>query len=282
MILEKNFLGVFLRIFSALIVFIIFIAGQASSQEFRTITPAPNDRSAALPEAWLGAAPSPVTAGEVVVSIGTNVILDHNPRHYGITGIAVQETGNEPCKIELLGRLLDPAMNDPNRVIGTARLPGCEPGQNNSWRAATLAGLSNQFVREIHTCHGAIKLRPKLQPIVGVQKLKGLSVAALAIDEASGVFVELPMLPCIDRHTPHCFARPNCQAWGNSVACPTGKILTSITVSHYAENNRPPNAFFKIRPHCERLVGPTPRPTENTANPGSPSQATTIRSSTVR
>ena len=220
----------------------------------------PQGRSGGLIPAGPNSANQPVVAGELYVEVGTNPVihLAHEPRYYGITAIAIQETNKAPCKIELYGKLLDPEMVSYEQLVGTARLRGCDGGKNKSWRQATLDDQPHQFVREIQTCHPA--------PVAGRNyKVKGLSVGAFTIHEPSGQMIDLPRMPCIDGSTPHCFARPRCGHWGKIATCPSGQIVKAVTVSHYADNDDPPGAVFQIQPHCEivkRVPLPSTPPTD--------------------
>jgi hypothetical protein len=185
------------------------------------------------------------TAPKLRVDIGTNVLLEHEARFYGVTAIAIQETGDEPCKVEIYGRILDPNFSSKDVILGTGRLTDCDPGRTDSWRAATVVGRRQEFIREAQMCH-PLGATPWHHPI----KLKGLSVSTAFID-ADGDMRALPMQPCVDRETPHCFARPHCKIWGLPAGCPAGQIVTGVTMYHFAENNRPPQAFYAIGLHCQ-------------------------------
>ena len=78
------------------------------------------------------------------VDIGTNVRLPHDKKFYGVTAIAVQETGDEPCKVELYGRLLDPSAPSESVLVGAWTLFGCDAQRTDSWRAATLVAQPRQ------------------------------------------------------------------------------------------------------------------------------------------
>src|SRR4051794_39863238 len=69
------------------------------------------DRLPALPVSGPHDVLGPVTGSEgyydvLRVIVGTDVTLPHEPKFYGVTAIAIQEKGDEPCRIELYGRLL--------------------------------------------------------------------------------------------------------------------------------------------------------------------------------
>ena len=83
----------------------------AHAQRVRTYVS--GDRLPALPLSGPHDVLGPVTGSEgyydvLRVVIGTDVTLPHEAKFYGVTAIAIQEKGDEPCRIELYGRLLDP------------------------------------------------------------------------------------------------------------------------------------------------------------------------------
>ena len=73
------------------------------------------------------------------IDIGTNVTLPHDKKFYGVTAIAMQEKGDEGCKVELYGNLLDPDEPSSDILLGSGVLFGCDEQWTSSWRAATLA-----------------------------------------------------------------------------------------------------------------------------------------------
>ena len=179
---------------------------------------------------------------ELRIDIGTNVILPHDKKFYGVTAIAMQETGDEGCKVELYGRLLDPEGSPDNILVGIGTLFGCDEQWTNSWRAATLVSQPGTFVRSVRACY-------QDSPFLEL-KMKGLMVSpALLMNDAR--ILPLPEMPCIDKATPHCFKRPHCGNWLEAVYCPLDEILTGVTVFHYPENDRPPRAISAIQPWCQ-------------------------------
>jgi hypothetical protein len=177
------------------------------------------------------------------VDIGTHVTLPHDKKFYGVTAIAMQEEGDEGCKVELYGNLLDPDEPSSDILLGSGVLFGCDEQWTSSWRAATLASQSNTFIRSVRACYSN---SPWIQ-----KKIKGLMVSGALLVSTDGQLFSLPEMPCIDKKTPHCFARPNCGSWHDVVYCPTGQILTGVTVYHYAENDKPPRAISAIQPWCQ-------------------------------
>ncbi|MGF1475353.1 MAG: hypothetical protein ACFB6S_07300 [Geminicoccaceae bacterium] len=246
--------------FSLALVLMIALPQPGLSQQIHTYReqPSAGDRSPQTPNIsgpgeFVGVQPYD-DAGVLRVIIGDNVALPSKPRFYGVTAIAIQETTDEPCKVELWGTLLDPESGSDDRLLATAKLAGCEGGRKSNWRAATLAGLSNQFVREVQMCHPVSDITP-WSPIT--PKLKGLSVSAAAVLDGAEV-IDLPTMPCIKNQTNHCFVRANCGQWSNRAACPSGQIVVGVNMYTYAENNRPPDAFYGIEPIC-RKVGRRPQ-----------------------
>jgi hypothetical protein len=179
------------------------------------------------------------------VDIGTGVTLPHKKQFYGVTAIAMQEKGDEGCKVELYGNLLDPDEPSTDILLGTGTLFGCDEQRNSSWRAATLVGQSNTFVRSVRACY-------QNSPFIEL-KLKGLMISSATLISTDGQLLPMPEWPCVDKKTPHCFARPHCGNWLNAVSCPTGQILTGVSVYHYAENDKPPRAISAIQPWCQGL-----------------------------
>jgi hypothetical protein len=179
------------------------------------------------------------------IDIGTNVSLPHDKKFYGVTAIAMQETGDEGCKVELYGNLLDPDEPSSDILLGSGILFGCDEQWTSSWRAATLASQPNTFVRSVRACY-------QNSPFIEM-KMKGLMVSGALLISTGGQLFPLPEMPCIDKKTPHCFARPHCGNWLNTVYCPTGQIITGVTVYHYAENDRPPRAISAIQPWCKTV-----------------------------
>jgi len=178
------------------------------------------------------------------IDIGTGVQLPLDKKFYGVKGIALQETGDEPCKLELYGSLLDPNASSATVLVGQWTLFGCELQRTDSWRMATLAALPRHFVRSVRACHGA-------SPFVDL-KMKGLMVSSAAVLD-DGSIVALPELPCVDRKTPHCFARPHCKSWATLSTCPPNQIVVGVTIYYYAENDVPPRAISAIQPWCQGI-----------------------------
>jgi hypothetical protein len=189
----------------------------------------------------------PVPSYEVLrIDIGTGVTLPHKKQFYGVTAIAMQEKGDEGCKLELYGNLLDPDEPSTDILLGTGTLFGCDEGGDASWARATVNTQPNQFVRSVRACYGN-------SPFVDL-KIKGLMVSAAALVSDNGKLLSLPEFPCVNEDkTPHCFARPHCGSWSNMVTCPVGEIVTGVSVYHYAENDRPPRAISAIQPWCQGL-----------------------------
>jgi hypothetical protein len=90
------------------------------------------------------------------IDIGTGVTLPHKKQFYGVTAIAMQEEGDDGCKLELYGNLLD--RNEPSLdiLIGTGTLDGCDEEGNSSWRRATVNTQPDHFVR-------SIRARPRMK-----------------------------------------------------------------------------------------------------------------------
>ena len=183
------------------------------------------------------------------VDIGTNVTLPHDKKFYGVTAIAMQEKGDEGCKVELYGNLLDPAEPSSDILLGTGTLFGCDEHRTISWRAATLVSQPNTFIRSVRACY-------QNSPFIEM-KMKGLMVSGALLVSTDGQLFSLPEMPCVDKKTPHCFARPHCGNWLETVYCPTGQILTGVTVYHYDDNGKAPRAISAIQPWCKgvRLAG---------------------------
>jgi hypothetical protein len=177
------------------------------------------------------------------IDIGTNVALPHKAQFYGVTAIAIQEQGDEPCRIELYGRLLDPDESQADLLVGTGTLFGCGEEWNSSWRAATMVAQPHTFINGVQACYPNFPQATK--------KLKGLIVTSVVV-LADGRVTPFPLLPCIDG-SPHCFARPHCGDWKNLVMCRSGEVLTGVTVYHYAENQNPPRAISAIQPWCQSV-----------------------------
>jgi hypothetical protein len=193
-----------------------------------------------------GAAEQPLNADSALyqplrIDIGTNVQLPHDPKFYGVTAIAIQEKGDEPCKIELYGRLLDHNESQADLLVGKGTLFGCDEEWTSSWRAATIVAQPHTFINGVQACYP--------NPPSATKKLKGLIVTSVVL-LADGRVTPFPLLPCIDGKTPHCFARPHCGDWANLVMCHSGEVLMGVTVYHYAENNNPPRAISAIQPWC--------------------------------
>ena len=196
----------------------------AQAQRVRTYVS--GDRLPALPLSGPHDVIGPVTGSEgyydvLRVVIGTDVALPHEARFYGVTAVAIQEKGDEPCRIELYGRLLDPEGSQADLLVGKGTLFGCDEERNSSWRAATLVGQPHNFVRSVRACFQ--------KPPFSHMKIKGLMVASGVVYD-DGRIVPLPELPCFDQKTPHCFARPNCGEWAEASTCPTDQIVTGMTV----------------------------------------------------
>ena len=219
----------------------------AHAQRVRTYVS--GDRLPALPLSGPHDVLGPVTGSEgyydvLRVVIGTDVTLPHEARFYGVTAIAIQEKGDEPCRIELYGRLLDPEGSQADLLVGKGTLFGCDEERNASWRAATLVAQPHNFVRSVRACF-------QRSPFSHL-KIKGLMVASGVVYDDGRIF-PLPELPCFDQKTPHCFARPNCDNWAEVSSCPADQIVTGVTVFHYAADHNPPRALSAIQPFCRNV-----------------------------
>ena len=184
----------------------------------------------------------PVTGSEgyydvLHIVIGTGVTLANDAKFYGVTAIAIQEKSDEPCKIELYGRLLNSDASQADVLVGKFTLFGCDEEWNSSWRAATVAALPHQFVRSVRACFQ--------KPPASDMKIKGLMVSSgIVIDD--GRIIPVPEMPCFDPKTPNCFARSHCGNWMEISLCPLSQIVTGVTVYHYAEDDNPPRALSAI------------------------------------
>lgn len=178
------------------------------------------------------------------IDIGTNVVLPHDMKFYGVTAIALQEKSDEPCKIELYGRLLDPDSSQADILVGKGTLFGCDEAWNSSWRAATVVAQPRNFVRSLRACFQ--------KPPFSHMKIKGMMVSSgVVLDD--GRIIPLPEMPCFDQKTPHCFARSNCGNWAEISLCPGDQIITGVMVYHYAEDDHPPRAISAIRSLCRSV-----------------------------
>ena len=191
----------------------------------------------------------PVTGSEsyyepLRIDIGTNVALPHDVAFYGVTAIAIQEKSDEPCKIELYGRLLDPEGSQADILVGKGTLFGCDEERASSWRAATVAVQPHTFLRSVQACFQ--------KPPFSHMKIKGLTVSSGVVLDDGGI-VPLPTMPCFDQKTPHCFARSHCNNWAAISVCPVEQIVTGVMLYHYAEDDHPPRALSAIRSLCRSI-----------------------------
>ena len=113
----------------------------AHAQRVRTYVS--GDRLPALPLSGPHDVLGPVTGSEgyydvLRVVIGTDVTLPHEAKFYGVTAIAIQEKGDEPCRIELYGRLLDPDGCPADLLVGKGTLSAAT-------RNATPAGARRRW-----------------------------------------------------------------------------------------------------------------------------------------
>jgi hypothetical protein len=84
-------------------------------------------------------------------------------------------------------------------------------------------------------------------PLYHNVKLKGLMVFGSVVASGGNV---------IPLGIPAVFTRTSCGGgpdWAPAVMCPTGQIVTAVTMYHFAENKTPPRAFFAMAPDCKGL-----------------------------
>lgn len=178
----------------------------------------------------------------ITVGIGMNVNLPNPTKYYAVTGISLREKKNDPCKIALWGRMVDPRFRDDrNRKLAEYDFGNCNGtnlGKLNEKREKVdFEGRDNRFVRALRAC----SLVPFPGGGVPHRTVKGLQVWP-AVVSATGAVEPLGEDDVKSVWQPNCpqgaLAKDDPasrQGWDAFVACPEDQLVTGLRVSHTSE-----------------------------------------------
>ncbi|MEP7153765.1 MAG: hypothetical protein ABI856_18835 [Nitrospira sp.] len=200
--------------------------------------PIPTDVSIRLPATGADTTGSPGT-GSNVVEIGDGVSLPNPADYYAVTGIGIQEKGNNPCLLTLWGRMVDPAFESADRKLAQFELDKCRSFPLSTlvdFKQAQLPKSSDTFVREVRACGGHTKILPQGAYSSLSWEIKGLQVrGGRVVPETDEV---LPQGKIEE------FTRANCikdeagvygPGWTVWHECPNGQLMTGVRVYRYED-----------------------------------------------
>ena len=201
-------------------------------------------------------------SGSITVSIGHGVALPNPATYYAVTGIGVEEEGNNPCLVTLWGRLVDPTFaSGGDRKLAQVELEKCRPAVNPFVDFKLASTAPSQFIRRLRVCGGRANkiLIPQEAYHSTSWEIKGLRVEASRIEPTTDAVEPLSSAGG--------FIRTNCSdaeaddamgpGWKPWDTCPTGQLLTGVTMYHFEEKY-----FTGIGALCrqpQRSSAPPPR-----------------------
>lgn len=185
--------------------------------------------------------------GYVRVVIGKNITLPNPTSYYALTGLGIEERGNDPCLLRLFGTLVDPRYQGPVRVVATEKLEGCRSilpslidykgvgfSKSSSYFNFNIDG--KQFIRSLQVCGGRGTLLPQRAYSSEMWKIKGIKIMASEVRLADSPLLRPDILM---RNTVEEFIRANCPdriadapkykpGWSEWSNCPTGQVATGV------------------------------------------------------
>jgi hypothetical protein len=160
------------------------------------------------------------------VQVGENTKLPNPKNFYAISAIGIEEENNNPCRIILWGRMVDPRYGTQwfiqDRFLAEYALDTCKNRVVFGSFDYKDAGMSNQFIRGLQVCMGGKDPIPPLGAGFDNNEIKGLRTRQAAVSKDGAV--EPVGGP------PKEWTRPNCEYWASWNMCPNEQILTGLNV----------------------------------------------------
>ncbi|MBA2351461.1 MAG: hypothetical protein H0V78_06660 [Burkholderiales bacterium] len=163
------------------------------------------------------------------VDIGKNVKLPNPADYYAVNAISIREEDNQPCYIELRGRMVDLRYQTLTRRLAEFELDKCQvrPGKELlKGKVVSFSDLEGGFIRSLRVCKGTGGWGGG----VDNYELKGITILPALVSASSDVTT---------RQLPMTFTQPNCpkettawEPWGPWVGCPADQIVTGLEVYH--------------------------------------------------
>lgn len=176
-----------------------------------------------------GRLPAPAYSGSrsddsVSVDVGKNVDLPNPTNYYAVDAISIREEDDQPCYIEIRGRMVDSRYNKgTGRRLGEFELAKCQvrPGKKLlKGKVVSFSDLEGGFIRSVRVCKGG------LGGGVDNYELKGIRILPAVVSASSDV--------TIPSEAPRTLVQPNCakDAWSQWVGCLAHQIVTGLQVYH--------------------------------------------------
>lgn len=178
----------------------------------------------------------------VMIKIGRNIKLPNPVSYYAITGIGLEEGWDKPCKLTLLGTLVDPRYQGETRVVARLELNKCKKSPGLGYKQISFSSSGKNFVRAIRVCRGAGKLLPQQAFNSLAWKIKGIQAFPSAVKVADSPTLIAEVTTKNDLKS---FTRINCpeylQAQGDNpgwdawTQCPEGQVATGVRAYYYQD-----------------------------------------------
>ena len=211
--------------------------------------------------------------GSVLVTIDKNK-LPNPTNYYAITGITVIERSNNPCKMYLGGKMVDPRYASNTRVLAEYEIGKCK-GKKKDGRDGKMVSFpstQHRFIRAVRVCGGNVKKPiglPHEAYVSEAWEIKGMMIKPAQVTVADSVALKANVTSWPDLKV---FNQPNCKkkqekamdispGWGGWSECPEGQLLTGVRVHH----NKGKKAFTGLKMQCQsvmarKISGQTPKP----------------------
>lgn len=199
----------------------------------------------------------------VVVDVGKNVKLPNPAKYYAVTHIAIEEKRDNPCRISLWGRMIDPRFRTPDRKLGQFTLDTCNIDKDlvralsenriNDKEITGYSGHENQFVRGLRVCMGGAR-----DALGDATKIKGLRLQPAEVAEFRSPIVQSQeeMHGSQQTHCPDTGKTDPDAGWSKWNMCPDGQILTGVEVYFFEKEFRALGARCKGVMLQQRLAAP--------------------------
>jgi hypothetical protein len=177
--------------------------------------------------------------GSNVVEIGDGVSLPNPSAYYAVTGVGIQEKGNNPCLLTLWGRMVDSAFESTDRKLAQFELDKCRSFPLSTlvdFKQAQLPRASDLFVRGVLACGGHTGILPQGAYSSTSWEIKGLKV------HGGRIVTETDDVEPMDKVGE--FTRANCvkeeagaygPGWTAWHECPGGQLMTGIRLYRYED-----------------------------------------------
>jgi hypothetical protein len=191
--------------------------------------------------------------GPVLVKIGKNVRLPNPSNYYAVSAIGIEEENNNPCKIYLWGRMVDPRFGTADRLVAEYASDTCKDRLlfgSFDYEDTGVSGPSDRFIRGLRVCMGGKDPVPPLGTGFDNNEIKGLRIREAVVSQDGAVKAlhgvkewkraHCPDEPLAPESAGNAYQR---EGWANWIMCPDGQILTGVKVYGSRE-------FVALGVHC--------------------------------